>query len=177
CELTLARMSEVLQERFSFKRDCPIVQGPGMKLFQLFLVCACMYPFNSFCQSSLNMNVPDPSPVPTFHKEVLEISVPFTATDYHGHFLNGLGADDFRVRDNGREPERITHFEVRSELPLRIAVVVDTSASESCCLEVEKSAVKEFLKHMLRPEVDQAVVVGFDSVAHLVQVPTNDYHR
>lgn len=61
------------------------------------------------------------------HVESSMVLVEATVKDKAGKLIDGLVADDFRVRDDGKE-QTVTYFS-RDELPLAVALVVDSSDS------------------------------------------------
>jgi VWFA-related protein len=78
------------------------------------------------------------------------------------------------VRDNRRPPERISYFQQQSDLPLRVGVLVDLSDSIRDPFSYEKKSAITFLEKVLRPEVDEAFIVGFASHVTLYQDFTSD---
>lgn len=102
------------------------------------------------------------APAATISTAVDEVNLAFTVTDKKGHFISNLGPNDFRLLDNHQAPQRLTLFQQRSDLPLHLAVLIDASASVEYRFAFEKDAALEFLKHVLRPGVDQAFMVTFN---------------
>ena len=114
-------------------------------------------------------------PVPTVRKEVQEVNLILTVTDHRKHFVRDLKLSDIAIEDNGVAPQRITHFEAQTALPLRVALVIDTSDSVQYCFGFEKHAAKEFLQRILRSGSDMALVLGFNAYPRLAQAPTGDH--
>jgi VWFA-related protein len=129
----------------------------------------------SFPQVGLLDNV-IPS-LPTVSKEVQEVRLAFTVTDRRGHFVPNLVPSDFSIHDNDEPPERITYFENQADLPLRLAVVIDSSDSVTYAFNYEKRAAAAFLGHILRPATDLALVIGFNQEARLAQGLISDKNR
>jgi len=115
------------------------------------------------------------APAPTVRKEVREVSLILTVTDHRKHFVRDLKLSDIQIEDNGVPPEQITYFEAQTSLPLRVALVIDTSDSVQYCFAFEKHAAKTFLNHILRSISDMALVIGFNAHARLAQAPTRDH--
>jgi len=110
-------------------------------------------------------------PQATIRAEVALVNVVFTAADKNGHPVRGLKADDFQVFEN-KQPQRIEYFSdlgKGSEVPLTIALLIDTSGSVKDKLEYEKSTAAEFFNNVLRPNKDLALIIQFDSDVNLVQ--------
>jgi VWFA-related protein len=94
--------------------------------------------------------------------EVTRVSMAFSVTDRKGRFVTGLSKDDFEVLENGR-PQTIAEFTAEPSLPLRVAVLIDTSNSIRERFKFEQEAATAFLDEILRTSQDKAMVVSFDS--------------
>jgi len=112
----------------------------------------------------------------TVKKEVREVNLILTVTDHRRHFVRNLTQAQITIQDNGQPPERITYFESQTNLPLRVALVIDSSNSVFYCFNFEKHAAETFLRHVLRSTSDVALVIGFNEQARVAQGPTSDYH-
>jgi len=99
--------------------------------------------------------------------EVNRVDMLFTVTDKKGRFITDLGKDDFSVVENKR-PQTIQEFTSESDLPLRIAILIDTSNSIRDRFRFEQQAAVDFINSVVRPRQDKAMVVSFDSSAELV---------
>jgi Ca-activated chloride channel homolog len=110
----------------------------------------------------------------TISKQVREVDLVMSVTDKKGHFVHDLQPAGFVIYDNSVEPDEITYFESQTNLALRVAVVVDTSESVSSRFTFEQRSAEGFLRKILRPEEDLAMVVGFNHNVVLWQKPTND---
>lgn len=89
----------------------------------------------------------------TIRTEVGLVNIAFTAIDKNGRPVTGLKADDFQVFDN-KQPRKIEYFSdlgKGSEIPLTIALLIDTSGSVKGMLEYEKNTAADFFKEILRP--------------------------
>src|SRR5262245_55367138 len=95
------------------------------------------------------------------------VNVPFTVTDRHGRFISGLTVKDFTVEEDGRRQE-IRNFARENELPLTIAMLIDTSPSVRPVFDEEKQTANSFLESIMRP-TDLALVIAFDRSVTLVQ--------
>ena len=99
--------------------------------------------------------------------EVNRVNMLFTVTDKKGKFITDLGKEDFQVTENKR-PQTIQEFTAESDLPLRIAILIDTSNSIRDRFRFEQQAAVDFITSVIRPRQDKAMVVSFDSSAELV---------
>jgi VWFA-related protein len=103
----------------------------------------------------------------TLRVGVQEVNVLFTVTDRNGRLIDGLGPDDFIVEEDGDEQE-ILYFARENELPLTLALLIDTSPSVREVFAEEKQTARRFLESILRPQ-DLALVMSFDRSVTLMQ--------
>ena len=108
-----------------------------------------------------------------FRSSADEVDVFFAATD-HGKSVVDLTPADIRVLDNNRAPDRIIGFRNESQLPLRLGLVIDVSASVKDRLPFEQKAAISFLKDVLTDSRDLAFVVGANNSVLMVQDFTQD---
>src|SRR5215472_10252263 len=73
------------------------------------------------------------------------VNVQLTVSDRHGRFVPDLTAKDFLVEEDGRRQE-IRNFARENELPLTLAMLVDTSPSVRPVFEEEKATAANFLE-------------------------------
>ncbi len=99
--------------------------------------------------------------------EVNRVDMLFTVTDKKGRFITDLGKDDFEVFENKRL-QNIQEFTSESDLPLRIAILIDTSNSIRDRFRFEQQAAIDFINSVIRRGQDKAMLVSFDSNAELV---------
>ena len=99
---------------------------------------------------------------PQIHVQVNLENVLFTVVDKKNRLVTNLTRNDFHVYENGK-PENILFFSRETNLPLRIGILIDTSNSIRLRLHFEQEAAIDFLYDALRPEKDEAFVVGFDT--------------
>ena len=91
---------------------------------------------------------------------VVEISAVVKSKD--GQPLGGLTKEDFLLKQDGKD-EPIHYFSQGSDLPLTLALLVDTSGSQRTFISDEARASDVFFETMLgRPE-DRAMLVQFDT--------------
>jgi VWFA-related protein len=119
----------------------------------------------------------DPSqskpPAPTFRVSVNEVAIFFAAMD-HGKPITNLAPSDVAIRDNSQPPDAILGFRNESQLPLRLGLVIDTSASVTDRLSFELAAATKFLQDVVVNKDDLAFVVGVNNAVRLVQDFTSD---
>src|SRR5437870_1527684 len=100
----------------------------------------------------------------------------FTAADKQKRFISDLKREDVRVLEDG-VPQEIFTFQPNSDLPLSLAILIDTSGSEERTLPEEKAAARSFLESVLRPNKDEAAVVSFTGEVTLEQGLTGNIVR
>ena len=98
------------------------------------------------------------------------ISMNVTVTDTRNRFVTDLGADDFRVFEDGIHQD-ISVFS-QEDLPLRMILLLDSSASMEEKMTFAQQAAVNFVETMKSDDLTE--VVEFGSKAHIVQPFTAD---
>jgi Ca-activated chloride channel family protein len=106
---------------------------------------------------------------PSFRLGVDLVSLNVTITDPAGRYVTDLTQDDFQVFEDGVKQD-VTLFS-RTNLPIALALLVDTSASMEMRLPTAQEAAIGFSRR-LRPQ-DLAEIVDFDSRVVILQPFTN----
>ena len=134
--------------------------------------------------------LPSPSPTPTpvpkdetpldsddvVRVETNLTSLFFTAADSNKRFISNLKKEHVRILEDG-QPQDIFTFQQNLDLPLSIAILIDTSLSEERTLPDEKAAARSFLEEVMRPQKDEAAVVSFTGEVTLEQGFTGNLDR
>lgn len=107
--------------------------------------------------------------------DVFRVNMLFTVTDKKGRFVTNLGKEDFEIVESKR-PQQILEFVAESDLPLRLAILIDTSNSIRDRFRFQQEAAVEFINSVVRPD-DRAVVVSFDTGPELVADLTADTEK
>jgi VWFA-related protein len=100
----------------------------------------------------------------------------FTAADSNKRFVSNLTKEQVRVLEDG-QPQEIFTFQQNIDLPLSVAILIDTSQSEERTLPDEKAAARAFLESIMRPSKDEAAVVSFTGEVTLEQGFTGNIDR
>jgi Ca-activated chloride channel homolog len=108
--------------------------------------------------------------------DVTRVNILFTVTDKKGRFVTDLTKADFDVIEN-KKPQTIQQFTAESDLPLRLAVLVDTSNSIREQFRFEQQAAIRFIQSVVRPRQDRLMLVSFDSAAEMVSDLTDDLKK
>ena len=103
-------------------------------------------------------------------------SIFFTAADSSKRFINNVTKEDIRILEDGQAQEIFT-FQKNLELPLSIAILIDTSRSEERTLPDEKAAARAFVEAVMRPDRDEAAIVSFTGEVTLEQGFTGNLDR
>ena len=123
------------------------------------------------CTVLLSAQAPnDPSRITV---EVFRANFLMTVTDKKGRFVTDLTQQDFEVVES-KKKQTILEFVAENNLPLRLGIVVDTSNSIRDRFKFQQEAASDFVKSVIRPKTDRAIVVGFDNSAQLLADLTDD---
>jgi len=99
--------------------------------------------------------------------DVANVNLLFTVTDKKGRFITDLDRDDFEVFEDKRQ-QKILGFTAETDLPLRLAILIDTSNSIRDRFRFIQEAAIEFINSVMRPHQDKSLIVSFDTQAQLV---------
>jgi Ca-activated chloride channel family protein len=108
--------------------------------------------------------------------DVTRVNMLFTVSDKKGRFVTDLNRDDFLVMEN-KKPQKILEFTAETDLPLRLAILIDTSNSIRDRFRFQQEAATEFVRSVVQRDRDKAIVVSFDSSAELVADLTDDLSK
>lgn len=136
-------------------------------------------------EKSRTRRVSEPLPLPTppagDEDEVVRVetnltNIFLTAAYPNKRFVGNLKKEDIRVFEDGQAQEVFT-FQQNTDLPLSIAILIDTSQSEERTLPDEKAAARAFLEAVMRPVRDEAAIVSFTGDVTLEQGFTGNIER
>ncbi len=124
---------------------------------------------------------PTPTPAITDDDEVIKVdtevvNVLFTAQDRNRRLLTNLTQADVRILENDKVQE-ISSFSKQVDLPLSLAILIDTSISQERTLPSEKAAAISFIESVVRPAKDEVSVISFTGDSTLEQGMTNNMTR
>ncbi len=95
-----------------------------------------------------------------------------TVRDSHHSFVNNLTKDDFKIYEDGVE-QKVANFTKEVDMPITLALLIDTSGSEQNMLGAEQDAGSRFVHEVMRKK-DLAMVMSFDLDANLLADFTED---
>jgi len=108
--------------------------------------------------------------------DVTRVNMLFTVTDKKGRFVTDLARDDFEIVEN-KKSQKIQEFTAETDLPLRLAILIDTSNSIRDRFRFEQEAAIQFINSVVRPRQDKAMVVSFDTSVDLVTDLIDDVEK
>ena len=106
-----------------------------------------------------------PGQTQVFRAGVELVSLNVTVTDNQGRYVTDLAAADFSVFEDGAKQE--LSFFNRSNLPIALALLLDSSASMEQRMQIAQEAAAGFAKR-IRPQ-DLGQVIDFDNRVEILQ--------
>jgi VWFA-related protein len=125
-------------------------------MLRLFLCTAII----AFCQEAV-----------TLRSDTTLVLIPVAVTDKLNRFVVGLGKDNFKVFEDGKE-QKIASFS-GEDAPLSIGILVDTSGSMDVKLNRSRAAAREFLKTM--NDQDEGFLIEFNDGVEMMHGFTSDF--
>ncbi|HZI51578.1 MAG TPA: VWA domain-containing protein [Terriglobia bacterium] len=104
---------------------------------------------------------------------VLNVPLMVSVTDNKGKHITNLVRDDFRIFEDDKS-QTIRTFARETDLPLSIALLVDSSGSVIEHIKFEQAAAIDFFFNTMKRKKDRAIVIGFDSVPRILSDSTHD---
>jgi Ca-activated chloride channel family protein len=95
-----------------------------------------------------------------------------TVVDASGNRVHGLGKDDFKVYENGKE-RPVQFFRSDSNTPASVGILVDTSGSMDSKLPQTREALAQFIGRL--NEHDDVFLVAFSDRSFVLQPDTTDH--
>lgn len=111
---------------------------------------------------------PTPPPDETGVSKTVEVRLPVRVTEKK-NLVKGLTRNDFIVLEDG-VPQEVTFFsDEKTNPPVYVGVLMDTSPSTAGKISFSKESAKNFLYTVLRLRKDKAAFMTFDNEVNLVQ--------
>ncbi len=125
--------------------------------------------------------VPTPTPPISEEEGVIKVeteavNVLLTAQDKNRRLLLTLKPTDIQIFENGQLQE-VSSFSRQVDLPLSLAILIDTSGSQERTLPEEKMAAMSFLESVVRPDKDEVAVISFTGDSTLEIGMTSNLNR
>jgi Ca-activated chloride channel family protein len=141
----------------------PTLRSPPLQLHLLAAILLLTPAISLRAQQPTPEPAPDPdAPITTLKLATKLVGVSAVVLDKNNDPIKGLTRDDFILKQDGKEQE-IRYFSEDSELPLTLALMVDTSGSQKAFIQDETDASEKFFKAMLTRPADRAVLIQFDT--------------
>src|SRR5688500_17801486 len=116
-----------------------------------------------------------PTPSPTPDSDIVDVNIrrvrlPITVQDKKKQFVPGLTQADFMILED-KVPQTIESFtsEENNNLPLYVAVLMDTSPSTAAKMKFQQEAAMNFIQTVVRPRRDRVLFATFDHEVTLRQ--------
>jgi Ca-activated chloride channel homolog len=135
----------------------------------------------AFVSSAQNPQAPSrrptasPNPSPTPDSDIVDVNIrrvrlPITVQDKKKQFVSGLTQGDFLILED-KVPQTIDSFtsEANNNLPLYVAVLMDTSPSTAAKMKFQQEAAMNFIQTVVRPRRDRVLFATFDHEVTLRQ--------
>jgi VWFA-related protein len=100
------------------------------------------------------------------------VNVFATVRDKHNGIVSDLTKDDFKVYEDGAE-QKVVYFTKEVNMPISLAIMMDTSGSMYYILNAEKDAASRFVREVMHKR-DEALVMSFDTDVNLLADFTED---
>ena len=94
------------------------------------------------------------------------VNVFATVRDHHNDIITDLTKDDFKIYEDGTQ-QKVAYFNKEVNLPITLALLMDTSYSMHNILVAEQDAASRFVREVLRKK-DEALVITFDTDINLL---------
>jgi VWFA-related protein len=104
---------------------------------------------------------------------VLQVPLMVSVTDNRGKLITNLTQKDFRIYEDDKL-QTIQSFASNTDLPLSIALLLDSSGSIIDKLKFEQAAATDFFFNTIKRKKDRATVIGFDSTVQILSNGTSD---
>ncbi|MDZ7637832.1 MAG: VWA domain-containing protein [Bryobacterales bacterium] len=120
----------------------------------------------------------DQEAVPSFRSDVRLVPLLATVKDANGALIGDLTREDFEIFDNGVAQE-VALFETRTEQPLSVSILLDTSLTTAIKLREERKSVEFFIESLINSgnDEDVAALYTFNDQVTLEQPFTRDIKR
>src|ERR1700744_4245055 len=136
--------------------------------FCLFSFAIALYGQQTTPAPETTKSAPPATSPTTLSVDVKVVTLPVTVRDKKGQIVTNLTKDDFTLQEDNR-PQTIKYFNLDTNLPLTLGLLVDTSMSMRNALDQEKTSSKTFLNQMLTKPEDKAFLIHFDREVELLQ--------
>ena len=101
------------------------------------------------------------------------VKVLFTVIDKDKQQISTIGKDDLNLVEDGI-PQKISDLKSQRNVPISLAIILDSSASQEAVLPLNKIAAQAFLKAIIRQGQDQATIISMAERVSVEQPLTDE---
>ena len=153
--------------------DKPATKFVMKSLFNLFYLTAIIFAFNLAIAAQTPRTSPTPPTVEedTGAVKTFEVRLPVSVIDRKKKkdLITGLTRGDFAVFEDGVQQEVTFFTDEKTNPPVYVGVLMDTSPSTSGKMTFSKQAAKDFIYTVTRLRKDKAAFMTFDNEVNLRQ--------
>lgn len=134
-------------------------------------ICFQLLLFVSVSVISAQTTMPTPPPVddPVDTSKTFEVRLPVTVTEKKKSLVSGLQRGDFAVFEDGVQQEVTFFTDEKTNPPVYVGVLMDTSESTKGKMKFSKESARNFIYTVTRLRKDKAAFMTFDHEVKLVQ--------
>ena len=126
-----------------------------------------------FLVTAIAAQTPAPTPTPNNDtidtSKTFEVRLPVTITEKKKALVSGLQRGDFAVFEDGVQQEVTFFTDEKTNPPVYVGVLLDTSESAKGKIKFSKEAARNFIYTVTRLRKDKAAYMTFDHEVKLVQ--------
>ncbi len=126
-----------------------------------------------FLATAIAAQTPAPTPTPNNDtidtSKTFEVRLPVTITEKKKALVSGLQRGDFAVFEDGVQQEVTFFTDEKTNPPIYVGVLLDTSESAKGKIKFSKEAARNFIYTVTRLRKDKAAYMTFDHEVKLVQ--------
>jgi VWFA-related protein len=137
--------------------------------FRLFCYSVIVFAFASAALAQTPTPRPTPPPVNDDTIKTFEVRLPITVTFKEKNLITGMTRGDFLVFEDGVQQEVTFFTDEKTNPPVYVGVLMDTSESTKGKMDFEKEAARNFLYTVLKLRKDKAAFMTFDHEINLRQ--------
>ncbi len=133
-----------------------------------FVILAAFLFTSIFATTAVFAQTPEPTP-PDGQIKTFEVRLPVTVTERKDKLVSGLTRNDFIVLEDGVEQEVTFFSDEKTNPPVFVGVLMDTSPSTAGKLGFSKEAAASFLYSVVQLRKDKGAFMTFDNEVKLQQ--------
>ena len=146
-----------------------------MKIHWMILILVLFTSSTDFSQTASSRTVRPEADVPPerLRIDVDLVNLSFSVRDKKGQLVTDLTKENFKIYESNKLQE-ISNFAREADLPITVALVIDTSTSIRDKFKYEQEAAIDFFHTTIRRKKDKGLLLSFDSNVELLHDFTDD---